>query len=308
MELQGSVVYFIISHKLPTQVLRLIAKLRRERPNCFVVVHHDQSQSHLALAALAGDSRIHLLHPHIPSTWGGFSMIEIVRAGLAFLNSCQLDYSWVILLSGQDYPVRPLSQFENFLTTIGDGAITTELTDESILDRYTFMWYRLPRILERPIMHRLYSKLSRLNHRQRFLRFESGRVGCVVGIKPFRTPLPKGWRFYKGSTWWMLSKAATTEISDALTTRRYRSLVNWFRHRTILPDEAFIQTILFNNPKFRFSSDTQRYIHWSRPGAASPEVLTMSDLASIRESGKFFARKFDETIDATVLDEIDALT
>jgi hypothetical protein len=51
--------------------------------------------------------------------------------------------------------------------------------------------------------------------------------------------------------------------------------------------------------------DNLRYVDWFKePG---PAVLTVDDLDSMLASGKLFARKFDTTVDAAVLDRLDEL-
>jgi hypothetical protein len=47
-----------------------------------------------------------------------------------------------------------------------------------------------------------------------------------------------------------------------------------------------------------------RFIDWSK-GGSSPKTLTMQDIDQISRSGKFFERKFDESIDSNVLEWID---
>ena len=49
--------------------------------------------------------------------------------------------------------------------------------------------------------------------------------------------------------------------------------------------------------------DHKRKIIWT--GGPHPRTLTMSDLPALLESGAFFARKFDDGVDAAVLHAID---
>ncbi|WP_064196518.1 MULTISPECIES: hypothetical protein [Emticicia] len=51
-------------------------------------------------------------------------------------------------------------------------------------------------------------------------------------------------------------------------------------------------------------NDNLRYIDWSE-GKASPKTFTIDDLLVLQYSGKLFDRKFNETIDAAILDELD---
>ena len=56
--------------------------------------------------------------------------------------------------------------------------------------------------------------------------------------------------------------------------------------------------------KDRIVNDNYRYIDWSG-GGANPKVLTLDDAEELKRSHKLFARKFDTTQDAAVLDVID---
>jgi hypothetical protein len=72
-----------------------------------------------------------------------------------------------------------------------------------------------------------------------------------------------------------------------------------------IPDETFFQTVLMNSPyKNRISYDNLRYITWP-PGSRHPMTLDRRDFDTFMDSNKLFARKFDTTVDADVLDMID---
>ena len=51
--------------------------------------------------------------------------------------------------------------------------------------------------------------------------------------------------------------------------------------------------------------DNKRLIKWVHD-SGNPKVLTSADLPDLEASPAFFARKFDETVDAEVLDRLTA--
>jgi len=53
-------------------------------------------------------------------------------------------------------------------------------------------------------------------------------------------------------------------------------------------------------------NDDLRYVRWGDPDAGSPSVLTAMEFTDLARSPKLFARKFDTSVDSTVLDMIDA--
>lgn len=298
------VIYFVASHTNPDQVARLISRLRRDSPTSFVLVHHDESQSHLAPERFADDAHVAVIPSALEVEWGGFSQVEMVLRGIETLIASKREFDWLVLLSGQDYPIRPIADFESDLARLGDGAIAYE-EQTRLLDRYRLSWYRLPRRFENRFTNALFSRLSRLNERQPFVRFVSGRVGCRLGVRPFRSPFAGSLQPYKGTTWWTLSRRCVEYVREFV--RDNPSFVDWYRHRTLMPDESFFQTILFNAGSFRLRNDDGRYVRWDPPDAASPVTLRTEDLAALLRSGKYFGRKFDERVDAAVLDRLDAI-
>jgi hypothetical protein len=80
-------------------------------------------------------------------------------------------------------------------------------------------------------------------------------------------------------------------------------IVRYFEH-AYLPDELFFQTLLGESAHAAsIVDDNLRYVDWSTTPA--PKILTMDDLPALLASEKLFARKFDETVDADVLDALD---
>jgi hypothetical protein len=120
-----------------------------------------------------------------------------------------------------------------------------------------------------------------------------------------RREAPDGLELYGGSTWWSLTRDALAHLRAPET----RARADRFFRTTACADEAYVQTILMNEP--RFASRTApllTYVRFDRAVSADhPLVWTTADLPELVASGCSFARKFDERIDASVLDEVDAL-
>ena len=79
--------------------------------------------------------------------------------------------------------------------------------------------------------------------------------------------------------------------------------VAYFRS-VLIPDEIFIHTILGNSP-FRIAAgrNNPHYIRWTV--GPHPDVLSEEDLPALRESEKLFARKFEWSREAKLLDRVD---
>jgi hypothetical protein len=103
------------------------------------------------------------------------------------------------------------------------------------------------------------------------------------------------------SDWFTLSRRAVDAVDRVVRARP--DVIRHYRH-TLIPTESFVATVLANEPGMRLWGDYRRFTHWGE-GAARPRVLGLADLEPMLASGADFAREFDETLDPTVLDEID---
>jgi hypothetical protein len=80
-----------------------------------------------------------------------------------------------------------------------------------------------------------------------------------------------------------------------------------FFHQVPIADEACFHTILKNTMGLTFAPDNARFIRWGQR-IAGPDLLTADDLDVMVASGAWFARKFDELVDSSVLDHLDMLS
>ncbi len=299
------VAYLVASHERPEQVVRLVRTLRREAPQSFVLIHHDYTKSDLPADVFADDPDVAILADWVPVTWAEFSQVELVLRAIDRLLRDGRPFEYLTLLSGADYPLRPLPAFEDALQTSGDGTIAYE-ESSALLDRYVLAWHRLPAALEGSTSEALFTRLAgRFNGRQPVLRFAHGRIGCRIGWPSARAPFGPALRPYKGTTWWSIARSCVEYVHGFV--QRERAFVDWYRRRTFMADESFFQTILYNANRFRLRNDDGRFVRWEGPAAASPATLDTHDLSAALASGKFFARKFDVRADPAVLDRLDTL-
>jgi hypothetical protein len=113
--------YLVFSHTNPDQVRRLANTICRHSPRGRVVIHHDGSQPALSSSGFADAARVSVVPRPLPVRWGDFSFVQ------AFLHSTEwilrdIDFDWLVTISGMDYPIQPLSRFETLLASSGaDG-------------------------------------------------------------------------------------------------------------------------------------------------------------------------------------------
>ncbi|MBA3327019.1 MAG: hypothetical protein H0T43_01790, partial [Solirubrobacterales bacterium] len=154
------VAYLIMSYTLPDQVLRLVRALRAGSPGGHVVIHHDACRCSLDRRGLQ-EAGAHSLEPAVPVRWGDFSQLAAVLRGFAWLLE-NTDFEWLVLLSGQDYPLRPVPDIERDLRDAPyDAFIETRLVPappvfRRTLDEFpTRYFYRYAALPDRPAAARL---------------------------------------------------------------------------------------------------------------------------------------------------------
>ena len=328
------VAYLVMSHTLPLQVLRLVRALRALSPEALIVVHHDQRVSRLEGAHVQAAGGGSLLSAPYRVQWGGISQVDALLWTLRWLED-NVDYDWVVHLSGQDYPVRPLREYETRLccgeadaylrfARVGTEADLTGRWQEEAVRRYFYRYRYIPAALARPLLHIRFGDQTRSMAKPNDACSTNSTASAPSGARPRRpwavakvvpdgrigiglparwTPFTDGYSCYKGSYWVTLSRRAVRALLHARCSRP--EVYEYFR-RTWIPDESFVATLLGNDDSIRLSRDEYRYLDWTRH-TAHPDVLTSADLPRVVASGRYLARKFDMSTDPAVLDALDEL-
>ena len=269
-----------MTHKYERQIKRLISRLRTGSDN-FILIHHDYSKGTSLNVKTASD--LHILDNYIPVKLGDLSVARAKLEGMLWLIREKINFDWLIHISGQDYPIKPLRQIEKSLM----GAVCDA-------------FIHFERIHENPQYHRRPFQTLCL-HRYFYRRVK------LFGLKIFqfkrRHPYKKGFHCYAGSDWFNLSRTAVEYfwLKKNLTNR----LLHYLR-RTSTPAETLFQTILLNAAHFKIHNTDKRFIIW-RADASHPEILTSEYYDEIKMSDAWFARKFDTTLYPEILDKIDDL-
>jgi hypothetical protein len=122
--------------------------------------------------------------------------------------------------------------------------------------------------------------------------------GPRVGTRRRRIPL----ELYGGWQWTTLRRACAELVWEKVAGDA--ELVEYYR-RSICPDESLVQTVLVSSGRFRLTNDNLRYADNRGSRDGRPRVLGVGDLELITAGGYHFARKFDISEDARVLDALD---
>jgi len=297
------IAYIVLAHKLPEQLIRLVRKLNT--PGSVFFIHVDK-KAHAEIykrmtESLASCENVHFLERHA-IYYGDYSHVRATLAGIRKLLVFQIPFDYVILITGQDYPIKSNEQIETCLRDSGQKSYMEYFSlpdgdnwkdDNGGQDRINY-WYLHWRGWELPLMKRIQSWVSIPDRTWSFLS----------KVLPLQRCLPGKFKGYGGSAYWCLSRDCTEYVDEF--TRRNRSFVKFFEHVGI-PGEIFFQTILLNSPlRDRVVNDNLRYIVWSN--SRHPATLGKPDFDLFMDTHNLFARKFDITKDEKVLDMIDQAT
>lgn len=290
--------YLILSHRNPHQVLRLARRLIADDPRARVAIHHDAAAPPLGAT---GDARILTVLDPVRVAWGDMSVVTALLHSLQWIAERGIPYRWLALLSGQDYPIGRLDDYLDRLDA-GDADGYIEHRPAAALHatendgRYFFDHRRLPEAV-RPIVRRAW----RANELFSGVRLTASRAGCFAGTRS-GAPFDADLQCYRGSFWWTLSRPCVDYLRMFVTSRP--DIVSAFA-RKLVPDESFVHSILASAQRFALCNDDQRHIVWPAGHDGSPKVLLAADYDAIVSSGKMLARKFDPAADGSILDRLD---
>ena len=291
--------YVILCFKNFQQVQRMIDRLDDPQSHFLIAVDANSPDKPVETLRKSLANRPNITFaPRSKIQWGKFSAAAAFRDGVASLLQAEVMFDYVFLMSGQDYPLVKPDQIRQKLKDSGGRSF---LLHEPFPVK---MWEPLG-------MGRMYSwnffygrnvyqfpKWAPANRRWVQLIY-----AIINRIVPRRGKFPLALTPYGGSPHSTLSReAAEYALRFA---REHPEYDRRFRF-TLHSDEVYFQTILANSPlKGRLINNDLRYLVWPSSDAASPIVLTAANLPGILASGALFARKFDVSVDAKVLDLID---
>jgi hypothetical protein len=250
-----------------------------------------------------------------PGGRGRFGVIDGLISAFRWLEKQPRPYDWVVVLSGQDYPIRPLAELETELEkathdgyfhhfeALNEAAAAAPpmfWPQREVDDRYQFEYAVLKE--HSTALERFLLKVPRLlSERTQNYRFHTG-YGLMFGKRLKQTPFSREFKLYGGSYWLTINRKAVRSVLSFCDERP--DIVNYFRG-VIVPEEAFLQTVLANDPALRLSTRELRYMEFDQR-YGHPREFAMADLPRVFASGCFFARKFDMRRNPEVLDAIDA--
>ncbi|MBB3938025.1 hypothetical protein [Aureimonas phyllosphaerae] len=294
--------FLVQSHNNPAQLVRLATLIRTTLPQSVVLFSHDVRAAPLDKDLFGKDDAI--LVTQGQGGRGDFAILDGYLDALRFLRREGIRYDWLTNLSAQDYPVHSLEGMVAVLAAAEDHDGFLHHFDALAQDpdamapmawpaghgyeRYHFQYAKLKDRIGTP--ERAMLKIPRLLAERfpRGVRINTA-YGLMVGRHAANAPFDESFRCHAGSYWHTIRARCAEYLLDFAQERP--DVVAYFR-KVLIPDESFIQTVLMNNPAFRFEPRNRRYFDMRGSRHGHPQLLTAETFDAYTDGRFFFARKF----------------
>lgn len=283
--------YLIMAHKSPNQLYRLVDRLNDGLSHFFI--HIDKKVEISQFDSLKSFGSNLMFIDRFDGRWGRYGTTLPLLAGLKTIRQSKFSFDRIILLSGQDYPIKSNSAINEFF----------EKSPYSVF----ISFFPIPDLKKWPGKDRggLY-RVDKYYFGEKWYELLRSKTINILSIPMafLRRKIPKKMAPYAGSAWINLDMYALEYILDF---HEKNPEYLKFHRNSFVADEVFIHMLVGNSRDerllARMENSEKRFIIWESPQSPHPKTLRTADFNSIKLSEDLFARKFDE--DSDILDMID---
>ncbi len=307
--------YMIMCHKNLDQVLLLSKTLLTADSD--VVVHVDSSVSNDKyiefLNAIKDIPNLYVTDKRIHGVLDTRTLVDIVFIMLSYVKKRNLTYKNYCLLSGQDFPIKPINEInKNLLANYPTPHIDCTPYDTSnwICPKFQstpwllkFRKSTLRKLKSKNPIRKLLEKATiKLQNFLELLKLTSYDKLTRVGVS-----------LYGGSAWWILPDIAIDFIYNEYINST--KIVEYLLE-TRTPEETFFQIMVMRspckndvhiNPVHQVEQTCKTWAYFSdkdKPFTGHPYVFTVNEFDKLRDSSFWFARKFDVQQDNEIIELI----
>lgn len=270
----------IITHTSPKQTKRIIDNLNNGQFDFYIHVDNKiDIETHRDMFNMPG---VYFINNRFDVKWGGYSAIQSTISGIRQIAASGIQYDFINLMSGQDYPIKSASSISHFLSeNVGKQFILYRNMDKD--------WTIAKRRVEK-------------YHFTDATFIGKHMVESLVNLLAPSRKFPINIELYGKEVYWSLSMECAIYVADFIDTH---PKLNRFLKYTWGADEFVFHSIIMNSPfKNSVVNKNYRYMVWP-PHESRPKVLITEDYNDIIASDALFARKFDINVDENILDLID---
>jgi hypothetical protein len=290
MNSQFKVGVIVGAHRDPEQLAVLLAALCH--PQVHIYLHIDKRARIRPFQAAIAAARVgHITWLNRSRTpWGTDRLVRVELDGMAHAIADRCDY--VTIMSGQDFPLRPVAEFVKFLEANRDRTYIHhfqlpyegwKLGGKLRTDYYTYV------LLGHP-----YTCVPRHDDTGILVGTLSGILNAILSPLSWGKParrFPSHVTPVGGEHWMNLNAEAAAYVLSFV--REHPDYVHYHRH-TASASEMFIQSILAGTEfadSHEIVNDDLRYIIWDDKCSKHPKTLSLEDGKAMLASSDFFARK-----------------
>ena len=292
MEKNKKHAYLIIAHNNFNQLKKLIELLDYEENDIYIHLDKKSKLNVEELKKYVKKSKL-IFTKRIKVSWGGFSLVQ---SELILLKaSVKENYMYYHLISGADLPIKNMKEIHEFFEkNEGKQFVHFRREDDydGIEDRLRYYYY--------------FTNFRKSKGIQKIIKYAIFKLALTVQKILKINRLKNSKMIIKsGSQWFSITNDLARYIVDN------EKLINKMYSHTFCSDEVFLQTICYNNEKFRTNLYYQGYddnykanmrnIVWRNN---RPHLWTKEDYEELINSDYLFARKFDEKIDNQIIEKI----
>ncbi len=314
----------ILAHKNLGQLKKLINSLLHDNLDIFIHLDKKWKLSEAEYNSLLhiNKDKVFLSDNRISASIYLWSLVdatmELVKKAKKIEIEKNKGYKYFALLSGQDFPIKPIDDLINLLQKSYPkpyidctpyhprnwmkGKFKTLPLENKVLLFFINRWKpgKLRRFLNMLIKLPIYSYFKFLK-----LFIET----------PFKKLNHEGCKLYGGSAWWILPDKAINIIHQRYSDPNDK--VVKYLSKTFSPEETFFQIMVMQtevaslvelNPALDLKQNCLTYSHFrdiGKPFTGHPYILGIDDFKKLNNLPHFFARKFDITVDSGIFDMID---
>lgn len=280
----------ILAHKNIPQLIHLIEYFSKD---CYVFVHIDKKSkiTEDEISSLEAMPQVSKVYRRYSVHWGGFSMLKCEIFLLReTLKKCDADYFH--LLSGQDYPIKPLKTFLAFFEK-NKGQNFMSFRHVPYLNWQDSTYFRYQYYFLYDWFNKTEKSLLRI--------FKWVDWQKKMGIK---RRIPDHFdHMYGGSQWFSITRFAVETLLEY--TRKKPAFYRRMRF-TFAPEETYINTVLVNKLGYeKMSARNYRYIRWKYENNNRPANLGKEHFHLLVETDDLFTRKMEMPYCKTLITLID---
>lgn len=255
----------------------------------FIHVDKKSGYTHAQFEVLRNMKSVKYVGQKYKVNWGGRNHL------LSILDLCDEaaknnENTFFHLITGQDYPIKPLAYFKD----IGKSDLKKNYITNNQLPFKNWKDGGITRLT----YYNFYDWINGKTHRNYIYKLVNFQKKFNLKRR-ISKKLPV---LYGGDTYWSLRREALLYVLQY--TRNSPRLLKRLKH-SFCAEEIYFQTVLSNsNIAANLVSNNLRYIDWTGKNSNMPSILDESDFERLKESDALFARKLEMPISEALKEKI----